>query len=62
MADIEMCKGTDCPLKETCYRFTAKPNEFMQSYSTAVPYNKETNTCTEYWNTNEQKNEGNSSS
>ena len=27
-----MCSGQDYPLKETCYRFTATPSEFRQSY------------------------------
>jgi len=29
--DITKCKGKDCPLKETCYRYTAKASG-MQSY------------------------------
>ena len=27
-----MCEGKGCPFKESCYRFTAKPNEHRQSY------------------------------
>ena len=47
MADITMCKGTNCPQKETCYRFTAKPNEYRQSYFMEAPikYGK----CEMYW-------------
>lgn len=30
--DISMCKNNTCPLRMTCYRFIAKPSEFMQSY------------------------------
>jgi hypothetical protein len=37
MADITMCLGTDCPHKENCYRFTAKPNEYRQAYFTESP-------------------------
>ena len=33
MADITMCVGTGCPLRETCYRYTAEPNEYRQSFS-----------------------------
>ena len=29
--DISMCKEEKCPLKEKCYRYTAKPDEY-QSY------------------------------
>ena len=32
MADIAMCFGKDCPMKLQCYRFTAVPNEYAQSY------------------------------
>lgn len=37
MSDITMCAGTNCPLKEGCYRFTAPKNEYRQSYFTIVP-------------------------
>lgn len=32
MPDIAMCLNEECPLKETCYRFTATPSEYWQSY------------------------------
>lgn len=31
MADITMCVGTSCALREKCYRYTATPNEHRQS-------------------------------
>jgi len=31
MPDITMCKNDQCPLKDKCYRFTAKPS-MRQSY------------------------------
>ena len=37
MADIAKCVGTGCPLKETCYRFTAPSNEYRQSWLVEVP-------------------------
>jgi hypothetical protein len=37
MPDITMCKGEGCESKFTCYRFTAKPSEFMQSYFAERP-------------------------
>ena len=49
MADITKCEGKDCPLKETCYRFTVTANEFRQSYFIETPYNKETKTCEYLW-------------
>jgi hypothetical protein len=32
MPDISKCENEACPLKDTCYRFTCKPNELWQSY------------------------------
>lgn len=43
-----MCKGVGCESKFTCYRFTAKPNEFRQSYFMETPI-KENNSCEYYW-------------
>ena len=37
MADITMCTGEGCPLKESCYRFTAEKSDFMQSYFFTPP-------------------------
>ena len=33
MPDITMCVGTGCPLRETCYRYMAEPNEYRQSFA-----------------------------
>ena len=32
MPDISMCKNKECKFKKDCYRFTAKPDKFMQVY------------------------------
>ena len=47
--DIYKCKGTDCPLKENCYRFTCKPNHW-QSWFIASPFKD--NKCDFYWKNN----------
>ena len=51
MADITMCSGNDCPVKETCYRFTAKPSDFRQSYFFQPPGGQKDGkfTCEMYW-------------
>ncbi len=38
-----MCYGGECPIKEKCYRYRAKPDKYMQSYFVSPPYlnNKE---------------------
>ncbi len=51
--DISMCSGGDCPLKHSCYRHTATPSEFRQSYFLGIPLEKD-GTCKYYWeDTNE---------
>jgi hypothetical protein len=46
MPDITMCRGTDCPLKEQCYRAQARPDTY-QSYFAKPPY-KDGN-CDYFW-------------
>ena len=53
MPDITICKGEECPVKETCYRYTAKPNEYRQSYFTETPYKD--GRCTHYWTEEQDK-------
>ena len=55
MPDISMCVNKECTLKETCYRFTAKPSEFRQSYGSFKP--EEDGTCRGYWKTDKEKDE-----
>ena len=47
--DITMCQGTNCPHKETCYRYTAKPSEY-QSYFIDPPVKD--GKCDMYWGEN----------
>lgn len=51
MADITLCPGTDCPIKESCYRFTAPASEYRQSYFFQPPGKTEDGkfTCEMYW-------------
>ena len=53
MADITKCEGTDCPLKESCFRFKSKANEYWQAYFTKVPFNEESDSCEHYWEVSE---------
>ncbi len=48
MSDISKCSGTNCPLKNSCYRYTASSNSHWQSYLTEVPYKD--GKCELYWN------------
>lgn len=57
MADISMCPGTDCPVKEKCYRFTAPKSEYGQSYFFDAPGKTEDDkfTCDMYWGDNNER-------
>ena len=48
MPDITMCNGIGCNIKERCYRHTAKPTPFMQSYFIDSPIKKD-NYCEYFW-------------
>lgn len=57
MPDITMCFGDNCPIKETCYRFTATPSKWRQSYFVETPI-KDDNTCEHFmkiWDKTKQK-------
>lgn len=49
MSDITMCDGGRCPVKEQCYRYTAKPTPKWQSYFYEIPYNFEKKECENLW-------------
>ena len=44
MADITMCSGIGCPLREDCLRHKSKPS-INQSYFMYMPYNWEKRDC-----------------
>ena len=48
--DITLCPGTDCPHKEKCYRYTAKPSEYRQAYFMEAPIKD--GKCEMYWGEN----------
>ena len=52
MPDITMCPGTNCPHKETCYRFTAWIGEY-QSWFIEAPIKDDK--CDYYWGENAER-------
>ena len=44
--DISMCDNQTCTLRDTCIRFTAKPNPYNQAYGAFQPTN---GVCEYYW-------------
>jgi len=47
--DISKCEGKECPLRDTCYRYTVKADEFMQAYGSYWRDLEEKNKCKYYW-------------
>jgi hypothetical protein len=48
MADITKCQGTDCDLKESCYRYLAPVTKWNQSWFYESPLKN--GKCDMYWN------------
>ena len=42
-----MCSGVNCKIKHKCYRFTATPSEYRQSYFMSPPIKD--GRCNQYW-------------
>ena len=55
MADITMCNGNGCTMKETCYRFKASKGYYQSFFADSPHDNKvddDNNTiCQYYWET-----------
>lgn len=58
MADITMCEGKGCTVKDKCYRHTAKACEYYQSYFLDPPGKDDK--CKYFWKEKRQKVEWNS--
>jgi len=48
MPDISMCSNRKCPSSKYCYRFTATPSEFRQSYADFT-VNEGDDKCDNFW-------------
>lgn len=48
-----MCHGEGCALASQCYRFTAKPDEYLQSWFETSPVSGET--CVEFIPENDKR-------
>lgn len=46
MPDISMCKNIECSKNYKCYRYTAVPSRFLQSYADFTEVNGE---CEFFW-------------
>jgi hypothetical protein len=55
MADITKCKGINCPVKDNCYRYTARDSGFYQSWFVDNNVGKMVDnkfSCDMYWGKN----------
>ena len=50
MPDITMCQEDQCPRRNLCYRYTARPDQYWQSYFAKKPCDDYA-TCREFWDT-----------
>jgi hypothetical protein len=48
MADISMCDNYNCPSNKYCYRFTATPNKYGQSYA-SFTLEEDEMSCSYFW-------------
>lgn len=46
MPDITMCRGDECPRKQSCYRYTAKASDYQSFFMTPPVKDGE---CDHYW-------------
>lgn len=46
MPDITKCTNEECPLKETCYRYTVEPDEYQSYAKFEITKN---GSCENYW-------------
>ena len=53
MSDITKCDGTDCPIKESCYRYIAIANEYGQSTFVTPPFKD--GDCEMFWGDNSEQ-------
>jgi hypothetical protein len=55
MADITKCKGINCPVRDNCYRYTARDSGFCQSWFVDDTVGKLVDnkfSCDVYWGEN----------
>jgi hypothetical protein len=58
MPDITMCPGVDCIIKNKCYRYTAPPSEYRQSFFTSSPLqiiDENNQKCDHYWDNTDRR-------
>jgi hypothetical protein len=49
MADISMCRGTNCPQKQTCYRYRAQSGGDSQTIASFDTQRVDGTNCQFFW-------------
>lgn len=64
MADITMCSSNACPMRNNCYRHTATPNPWRQSYFPSPPWviRQGESHCDHFWDNSEWRKHASDSS
>lgn len=59
MTDITMCKGEDCPMKASCYRFLAEEDQENQTFFSKPPFiiEEDEAKCKFHWHILEERDE-----
>lgn len=55
MSDITMCDAVGCALKQRCYRHTATPSTYRQSYFVKPPVSDDGESCEHVWDNEDRK-------
>lgn len=45
MADISKCRGTDCPMKDKCWRYLAPSSKWQSYFHAESGLNQDKNEC-----------------
>jgi hypothetical protein len=45
MPELAKCHGAECPIKDTCFRFTKKSDDLLQLWLHGAPYDATKGSC-----------------
>ncbi len=45
MPELAKCHGAECPIKDSCFRFTKKSDDLLQLWLNGAPYDTTKGSC-----------------
>ncbi len=45
MPELAKCHGAECPIKDSCFRFTKKSDDLLQLWLNGAPYDATKESC-----------------